>query len=56
MNGITLIYSPDDNGWYLERHSDGKTSQVFPTERDAHVVLAAVNGPNPPLAPLIDWD
>lgn len=32
-----LIYSPDDNGYYWERFSDWKTSQIFNTQKDAIV-------------------
>jgi hypothetical protein len=32
-----LIYSPDDNGYYYERFSDWKTSQVFRTEEKAEL-------------------
>lgn len=31
---MRLIYSPDDLGWYWERH-DWKTSQIFDTPDDA---------------------
>ena len=32
---MELIYSPYDNGWYWQRHSDWATSQVFATKREA---------------------
>ena len=32
---FSLIYSPDDGGYYIERHSDDKTSQVFKTREQA---------------------
>lgn len=32
---MKLIYSPDDNGWYWERYSDWKVSQVFPDKKAA---------------------
>ena len=32
---MELIYSPDDNGYYWQRFSDWKISQIFFTENDA---------------------
>jgi len=52
---IDLCYSPDDEGWYLQRFPDHKTSQIFQTAGDARAALAAINGPTPPLQPLIEW-
>ena len=33
--GMDLIYSADDGGWYFQRYSDWKVSQLFDTEDDA---------------------
>ena len=36
MTEMTLIYSPDEKGWYWERRdSDWKVSQLFPSKRAA---------------------
>jgi hypothetical protein len=32
---MTLIYSPDESGWYWQRYSDWATSQLFRTQREA---------------------
>jgi len=32
---MNLIFSPDDNGYYFQRFSDWKTSQLFKTEKEA---------------------
>jgi hypothetical protein len=34
-----LVYSPDDGGWYLQRWSDDKTSEVFVYQEDARNAL-----------------
>lgn len=52
---IDLWYSPDDEGWYLQRFPDHKTSQIFPTARDARTALANCEAATPPLQPLIEW-
>ena len=31
----SLVYSPDDGGWYWERWSDDATSVVYPSEAAA---------------------
>ena len=30
-----VCYSPDDEGWYLQRFPDHNTSQIFPTRGEA---------------------
>lgn len=32
---MKLVFSPDDNGWYWQRYSDWKTSQLFKSEEEA---------------------
>ncbi len=51
-----LCHAPDEGGWYLRRFPDHKTSQLFPSRQAALDMLAACNGPTPPLQPLIDWN
>ena len=31
-DGMELIYSPDERGWYWQRFSDWKTTQLFATK------------------------
>ena|GEM_PF-3580745 len=37
---MKLIYSPDDGGYYFQRYSDWKCSQLFDTLADAHKAQA----------------
>lgn len=32
---LDLVKSPDDNGWYFQRLTDWRTSQLFPTHEEA---------------------
>ena len=34
-----LVYSPDDGGWYFQRHSDDLTSSVYSTEEEAREAM-----------------
>ena len=34
------VYSPDEQGWYLQRHSDWQSSQIFDSAELARVALA----------------
>ena len=36
-----LVYSPDDDGWYIQRHSDDATSDIYATETEARKAFQA---------------
>jgi len=54
-DGLEICHSPERDGWYLQRSSDHKTSQIFPSREAAIRAIEALNAIQPPSCPLIDW-
>ena len=42
-----LCYSPDDSGWYLQRHKDDATSEIY--LKDSLAIAALYNN-------VIEWE
>jgi hypothetical protein len=36
-----VVHSPDDGGWYVQRWSDNKTSEIYPDKESAKEALYA---------------